>query len=213
MTESVNELMERASLALVQMDYAKSEELAMQALALCINASDWTTYARVIMPLQEARRQRRLTACDAGVSCGGIESLPAASGVWIAVDVSREDAAQIDDQARAEGKAIEVLWVTKQNDSQWTVSSFAGPTVSVQVTAPNVKPDTEGHTPPDDAWYLYASEALGDAVIAGCTHPVGSIERVVALQADLAAVLDHEKLHQALAEAARQAAMAAASPQ
>lgn len=209
MPESVNQLMESASLALVQMDYAKSEQLAMQALTLCFNAGDWTTYARVIMPLQEARRQRRLNACDAGVFCGGIGSLSATSGVWIATGVSREEAAEVDEQARAGGKAVEVLWVSEQRDTSWTVSSFVGPVISVQVPTPNAQADP---APADDAWYLQASEALGDAVIAGCTEPMGSIARVQDLEQRLPAVLDHEKLHQALAEAARQAAVAVAAP-
>jgi len=212
MPESVHELMERATALLVKMDYAASERLSLEALALCRAAEDWTTYARVVMPLQEARRQRRLNACDAGVMIGGLDAAPGPgqAGVWIAEGVTRGQAAEVDQAARDRGDAVEVLWVARQDRASWTIASFNGLQVSVDLSAPefssgSAHESASGAVLPDAAWYLMASEALGDAVIAGCTEPLGSVERVFALAERLPTVLDHEKLHRALAEAARRA--------
>ena len=71
MTETIPELMERASVALVDMDYLQCEALCLKALALARAAADWAAYARIVLPLQEARRQRRMIALDGRV------------GVWV----------------------------------------------------------------------------------------------------------------------------------
>ena len=53
-------------------------------------------------------------------------------------------------------------------------------------------------------WFVAASEAVGDAALAWAAGvaPPGTVERLAALEAAIAAVGDHELLHQALADAA-----------
>lgn len=61
---SVDVLMERASAALSATSYFEAEALAMRALDAARRARDYATLARIVLPLQEARRQIRQRACD-----------------------------------------------------------------------------------------------------------------------------------------------------
>ena len=63
----IDTLMETASAALASGDYFACEREASKALELAHAASDWDRMARICMPLEEARRQKRLEAADAGV--------------------------------------------------------------------------------------------------------------------------------------------------
>ena len=49
------------------MEYLACENLCIEALNLALQQKDYDTYARILMPLQEARRQRRQSAEDIGV--------------------------------------------------------------------------------------------------------------------------------------------------
>lgn len=59
--------MERAGGMLLAMDYLGCEALCMQALGLARAAGDFDRYSRILLPLQESRRQRRQAAVDAGI--------------------------------------------------------------------------------------------------------------------------------------------------
>jgi hypothetical protein len=65
---------------------------------------------------------------------------------------------------------------------------------------------TGAHPVPTPEWMLLACEALGDAAIANVSPTLSPVSRVMALAERLEAVPDHEKLHQRLEEAAREAA-------
>ncbi len=60
----IDELMERASLALARTDYFGAERTCLRAIARAVAASDWERAARMCLPLQEARRQKRMLAID-----------------------------------------------------------------------------------------------------------------------------------------------------
>lgn len=62
----IDELMERASESLVCCRYFECERDAAEALRLAHAVRDYERMARIVMPLQEARRQKRLQAFDAG---------------------------------------------------------------------------------------------------------------------------------------------------
>ncbi len=63
----IDELMDRASEALVATHYFECEEVALAALRQAHAIHDFDRMARILMPLQEARRQKRLIAADAAV--------------------------------------------------------------------------------------------------------------------------------------------------
>ncbi len=64
--QKIDAMMEHASIALVQRDYFLAEQLAFECLRSAILAKDYQRAARVINPLQEARRMKRDLAVDAG---------------------------------------------------------------------------------------------------------------------------------------------------
>jgi len=192
MTPTLDDLMERASRALAEMDYLTCETFCLGAMDKAQQAEDWPGYARILLPLQEARRQRRMIACDAGVRINTRHLDP---GVVVLTDpITREQASRFDQQARQARCYLEVLWVMDQTPEQWVVASHRGPHVQTQVPAA---------ASPSVAWYLAASEALGDKALEQVTAPQGSLQRLVALQDMLEVVTDHEILHQQLGEAAR----------
>lgn len=194
MTTTIDDIMERASQSLAQMDYLTTEALCLDALVEARAAGDWSYYARILLPLQEARRQRRMIACDAGVRLG--PSMPTAGVAVLTHPSSREEAKVLRRAAHAERRYVEVMFIDNPADaSHWTVRSYDGPDVACEVGSPAGDPDV--------TWYLQASETLGDAAIAQADAPIGSIERIDQLEQRLAVVIDHEKLHQRLAEAAR----------
>ena len=59
--------MEHASRLLVEMRYAEAEHACAAELAHARADADWARYSRILLPLQEARRQRRMAAAEARV--------------------------------------------------------------------------------------------------------------------------------------------------
>ena len=221
MPTALDELMETASQALADLDYAECEALCLEALHQSREAGDWPYYRRIVLPLQEARRQKRQAALDGPIRLGvsqrpeNLQSLlPAgeAGCVVLTRPCVAEDAIALEKLAAAAGQAVEVLLADNPADAaEWTVRSFHGPAVSTARPAPNpawrdtwtlasqTKPPTPAH------WFMQASEALGDAALASIRHPLGSVDRVIEIERLLLAAGDHELLHQALADAARAA--------
>jgi hypothetical protein len=58
-SQAIHELCERGSEQLIATQYLEAEATLVQAEALAWDARDWDALARLYMPLQEARRQRR----------------------------------------------------------------------------------------------------------------------------------------------------------
>ena len=211
--------MESASQALADLDYPRCEAACLDALAQAREAGDWAYYRRIVLPLQEARRQKRQAALDGPIHLGTddkpndlSELLPPAEAgcVVLTGPCTSEDAAQLEQCAAEQGKAVEVLFADLTDDTSiWTIRSFHGPAVHADRPAPpedwqsrwitvqSSGPPTPGH------WFMQASEALGNAGLAAIENPVGSVERVTEIEGVLLAAGDHELLHQALANAAR----------
>ncbi len=205
--------MQTASQALAEMDYARCEALCLGALAQAREAEDWVAVRRVLLPLQEARRQRRQTAIDGWITLGqdrdDAEDRSHGCVVFIR-PVTAERAASFDLTMRAGALPVEVLYADNDAGSEaWQITTFRGPRVTAVVPAP--KREWVGQTinaqqaaPPTPAhWFMQASEALGNAALASIVEPPGTVEYFDALAGALAAVGDHEILHQRLADAAK----------
>lgn len=234
MPESLDDVMSRASLALVQMDYLTCETLCLSALALARASDDWVYYARILLPLQEARRQRRMIAAESVVRLGtaGLTETPAdhwiaqvqAGCVALTHPHTPSDALSLHEAARRGRLHIEVLFAESSPDAPtWTLRSFRGPAVSCPFAAPPepwrnqwlAARDVPPVPASDDAikasaspsdWFLDACEALGDAALQG----VPADAPVEVLEPLLDVAPDHEILHQRLAAAARARARRAA---
>lgn len=235
MSSPIDHIMEQASRALAQTDYLSCESLCLKALAKAYDAGDWDRYARILMPLQEARRQRRMTAADGAVRLGTAD-LDSPAEHWLeqietgCVMVThphmKEDALALDQAARKHHRYIEVLFADNPPAVEtWCVRSLRAPRVERNIPAPPrgwtnqwLAPGETPATPHSDAspadWFLDAAQALGDAAVlavdADPTARLGSLTRIDRLQSMLNVVTDHEILHQRLAEAARARQHAAA---
>jgi hypothetical protein len=219
---SIDKLMDRASRALEATKYFETERLAAEALRRAHAASDFERMARIILPLQEARRQKRQLAIDAGRRFlvnsidsrgGGIDP-----GCYlfqpplIAADVRSF-------REMADAKGIPILAITREplaRDGKWPVVAVGAVSVRTKVEPPwhlervessITKDNVDGVTvgPPPVEWFEAAAEAMGDAVIAKLKPEDPAAWRVDDLMEFLDAHPDHEKLHQRLADNCRQA--------
>ncbi|MEX2216813.1 MAG: hypothetical protein WD768_22050 [Phycisphaeraceae bacterium] len=229
MPASLDTIMEDASLALAKMDYLTGEATCLKALSLASEQRDWAYYGRILLPLQECRRQRRMIAAE-GVVRLGTADLTGAAESWLG-DLpegcivlthphSREDARRLQAAARDRQHHVEVLFADNEaSASRWKLCAFTGPSIEVEVAAPPaawrnawLRPGAvaeKGAKLPAD-WFVDATEKLGDALLARVTTE-NPRQRIAELEACLAAMSDHEILHQRLADAARDARLAAAS--
>ena len=74
--EALQELCEAGQEALMRMDYLRAEAALAEAERHAWAAGDWDTVARLYMPLQEARRQRRLRCGEGTVALDLISEGP-----------------------------------------------------------------------------------------------------------------------------------------
>lgn len=197
--------MEKASRALADMDYLTCEALCLDALTEAKRADRYGYYARVLLPLQEARRQRRMIAAAGDIRLGsgpGFEP-----GKWLAGHNagcivlthphSAEDALAIHQRARQNKQFIEVLFADNApEEAQWTLRSYDGPAVSCTIAAP--LPGASAAQ-----WFIDATERLGDAALAGVDSTLTGKALVDELESRLRVFPDHELLHQGLADAAK----------
>lgn len=220
----IDDLMEQASAALLEADYFRTEKLCKKALLQSRRANDFERMSRVILPLQEARRQRRHEACDSGLRF--ILTTMPASGRDLAPGIYLVQPPLVGMNGRtirelADAAGIPIVVVCREpmtRAGQWPIVAVTAggvPAVRsyrIRIAPPEgVEPRDTGMTKdivtetPDAAWFLAASEALGDDAIAKIDPALPPAWRVDDLLEALDAMPDHEKLHQALAAACRDA--------
>lgn len=219
----LDQMMEAASGALARMDYLACEARCLEALAIARDRSDWAYYARILLPLQESRRQRRMIATEGTVRLGS-SNLAGDMASWLermghgALVVTRplqpQTAAALSALAQTKRRYVEVLFADNMVEAEsWTLRSFAGPAVTCSIAPPPTalidqwiacNGETRGKPSPSD-WFLVASEALGDAALAQVDQNLRGARRVEAIERCLRVVTDHEILHQCLGAAARAA--------
>jgi len=202
---TIDRLMERASEALNKTNYFEAERLANDALHTAHAAGDNDRMARILLPLQEARRQKRLTAADTGKLVRLSEKLPEDEHTEPACYLIEPmlvgaDARNLRDQAdRLEIPTLVVCREPVTREGKWPVVMIGPVTVRTTTTPP---PDDE----PTIEWMLAASETLGDAAIDHGNKLEDLTQRRDALLDRLGTCKDHEKLHQALEQTCRQLA-------
>lgn len=227
---TLDEQMEQASQALARMDYLTCETLCVAALAEARQQRRWPYYARILLPLQEARRQRRQIAAEGTIRLG-TTSLTGEPADWldeletgcivVTPPHGQAEATALQQAAREQRRYVEVIW--SQSDrtaNQWRIGSFTGPRITCERPAPPARwqdcwlaaeappePAPAGHSQTPADWCLDTMEALGDAAIekveARTDAIPGGEQRVALLEPMLEVVPDHEILHQKLGDAAR----------
>lgn len=154
--QNVDSIMEQASLALMRMDYLDCEAHCLKALALTRQQQDWANYARVLLPLQETRRQRRMIAAEGVIRIGTadrdeqeqdqaeawLEQMPNGGCMLVTQPYAADQAAKLARAAKAGNQYVEVLYADNATDaSSWILRSFDeqiddGPAIECKIDAP-----------------------------------------------------------------------------
>lgn len=197
----IDQLMEDATLALTSGRYADAERLALEGLQHSHQALDYERMARAVLPLQEARRLRRQQAADVKKvhrlsSYSELEAYLTGNktiqpGCYlIEPPLVGADGRELRERALSEDVSVLVIVrepITRLN--QWPIVMVGPVTVRTRLAPPKKA---------DVSWMLQASEGLGDHALASVDPTDDAAGRVEHLFELLSAVVDHEKLHQAL---------------
>lgn len=215
----IDEMMETASQWLAESKIFDAERTSLRALMLARRHRDFERMARICLPLQEARRLRRQQACDARVVTilESTRSVPRkfSPGCYLVQPpMIGADARLIRESALSRSVPVFVLAREPMTQSRrWPVVAVAqNLVIRTQVTPPpGVRWTGEGvrrdelSAPVPVSWFEAAAEALGDAAIERVKADDPPQWRVDDLLEFLEALPEHERLHQALEAACREA--------
>jgi hypothetical protein len=217
-----------------------------------IIARDFERMARVLLPLQEARRQIRDQAIDENRVQIIAGELPTGRQLTAGCYLVAPPRVGVDGRAlreAADRKHVSTVVLVREptsRDGLWPLVAIGPVTVRTKVRppltswspevaqeagakkpakgragakktleaaasaraalAPVMSPGAADLLVPSPSWFAEAAEALGDAAIASLPEKQSTITRVDALYQRLCTIPDHEKLHQRLADACRDAA-------
>ncbi len=144
MTTHLDAIMESASNALSRMDYLQCEKDCTHALSMARKQANWPYYARILLPLQESRRQRRMIAAESTIRLGttDLSHDPArwinhlAAGCIIITQPHRPAMARLIAE-QMQDRFILALYAENPSDCpRWTLSSSPGSTLTVTIDAP-----------------------------------------------------------------------------
>jgi hypothetical protein len=235
----IDAMMEQASKALVARDYFAAERLASGALRRAHQEQDHERMARILLPLQEARRLKRQLAIDANKVTIVDGEIPHGRELTAGCYLVMPPRVGVDGRMlreAADEKKTPVIVVVREptsRDGLWPLVAVGPVTVRTKVTPPKpapVKPvtakkgkkpakgkgeDGQAETPatpaapampvPTVEWFLRVCEQLGDEAISQVPVTLPAAARVDALLDRLEAHPNHEKLHQRLQDACRDA--------
>lgn len=199
--------MEQASAALVATSYFEVESICIKAMELARRASDFETMSRIVLPLQEARRQRRHMATDARFSAV-ITQLPSndtelAAGCYLLKPpLIGADAPTL--RALAFTQNVPVVIMTREprtGAGRWPVVAVASyRSFRIQLDVPKVNGGEIGdEIGPDASWFMIAIEAVGDVGLASLKPKDPAVFRVDDLWELMMSLPEHEKIHQRFA--------------
>jgi len=214
----IDRIMTEATAALGDRRYHDAERLAVDALRLAHAAGQYERLSRIVLPLQEARRQRLSIALEAGpvrivdatINADGLPD----DGCWVVQPpLVGADAKRLRNDALAKGMNVAVLCREPLTREGLCPVVAVGPTiVRTRVAPPKPDPESGPNAPPSKEWFIRALEELGDEAIAQIDETRSPHRRVTALFERLETVVEHEKLHQALGVVCREAVSAPPAP-
>ena len=203
--EKIDRLMESASGALEETRYFECERTCLEALEMAHTAGDYERMARIVLPLQEARRQIRMAAIDTRKLVILEEQIPEGETIDSACYLLQPPLVGADGRdlrERAERDEVPVFLIVrepKNRTGHWPIVMIGPVTVRTRVEPP------KNESKPDMAWFIAAHEALGDAAIEQAGENLNAMQLVDELYDRLGTISDHEKMHQVLEQACRDA--------
>ena len=200
----IDELMEKASDALRRTAYFEAERLSMRALGMARQLADFERIHRIVMPLQESRRQRLQLAFDSPEPVQIVhepfsEQTKFRPGCYLVVpplvgaDARRLRLKLLSDEVPAAVLCAEPLTGT----GLLPIVAIGNTTIRTKIRPPKVL-DT-----PDIEWFAAAMEALGDWAISMADPALSGTKLLDTYLDMLDSHPDHENLHLALLEVAR----------
>ena len=205
--DRIDELMEQASETLARTKYFDAEKLALEALQLARAADDFERMARIVMPLQESRRQRvlqalatkKLTIFEEEKDVPLVKFKPGCylfQPMLVGADARRFRLAALEAK-------VPVAVLTREPMTQLRlypiVAISPGLTIRAKVDPPkNIEK-------PEFTWFVRALEQLGDWAVGTIDPEMDVIRRIDILLSRLDALPEHEGLHQALRAACEEA--------
>ena len=203
-TESVHELMERASAALLATSYFEVELICVKAMELARRVRDFESMSRIILPLQESRRQRRHLATDTGivrvVTSPVQETVKFESGCYLLKPpLIAADAPPMRELAFSQH--VPAVFLTREprtSSGKWPVVAVTSDrSFRAQIDVPKIDGVEIGDSDaPDTSWLMMAIEAVGDVAIAKLKPGDPAAFRVDDLWESMIALPEHEKMHQ-----------------
>lgn len=198
--------MEQATAALRRGQFFEAEVLANECLHIAWEQEDFAAMARIVMPLQEARRQRRLLAAEAGtvqVVDGAMESLlkSVTPGCYVIAPPNvGADARSLANYAFEHD--IPVIAIAREPVTQMGLLPVVsvGPTIIRTLVK---RPKGDNHTV---AWCLAVLDELTDKALDSIDEHKSARRRVNDLMDRLDSLPESEELHRALADTAVEAA-------
>jgi hypothetical protein len=204
--KKLESMMNRAEDALKRSAWFEAERLALDALEAAREADDFEFMSRVVLPLQEARRQRMLAAIDLATGVRIVEHVEPEPEIEPGIVLIRPPAVAADARRlriAAMQEEIPLIVLTREPDTLLGLC----PVVAVGRTIIRVRVDGPGRpNKPTVKWLLSSLENLGDGAIDKLGNERNAASRVDAILAYLDSTPDHERLHQELADACRAAA-------
>ena len=199
-------LLAKAEQALSRHQWFEAERLALKALELARAAREFEEMARITLPLQETRRQRMQVAAEIGkitiVNESVAEDTKIPAGCYliqppaVGADARRLRLALLEREA----PSLVLCREPRTAMGLCPIVSIGQVTIRTRINPP------KNWDKPSFSWYLAALEQLGDAAIASIDRGMEPARQVDALLQCVDSHPDHEKLHQALAEACKLAA-------
>jgi hypothetical protein len=203
--EKVSEMMERAEAALRRAQWFEAERLAQKSLEIARREEDFAGMARIVMPLQEARRQRLQQALDTKklrILEGDISDEMALSpgGYLVQPPTVGADARRL--RLAALRREVPVAVLCREPLTRLGLC----PIVAIGQTTVRVRIDPPRNwEKPDFKWFVQALEQLGNAAIDMLDTGLELDRQIDFLLDALDSVPEHEKLHQLLESKCREA--------
>lgn len=149
--QNIDELMEQASDALFRMRYLVCERLCEQALRHARESQQWSYYRRILLPIQECRRQRRMIAADGWIRLGTTDADEKHAETWfdrwlqehqagcvaVSEPFDQADALAMRKLAREREQYVEILYVSVRRPAVWELCDLMTGEITCEVAPPD----------------------------------------------------------------------------
>lgn len=196
----IDELMQKAEEALKAARWFEAERLAQRAFELGHQAGDFGRMARILLPLQESRRQRMQLAAEA------------TSLKWVEGEISEDHRVTAGmhmlqpPHVGADARRIRLAAIRRETPvlvlcREPTTRLGLIPIVAIGLVTVRARIEpSEKPAKPTRKWFLWALEELGNAAIGMVDTGMDAVRQVDYAVALLDAVPEHEALHSTLRE-------------